>query len=201
VAETATISSRWEVLEQRSAVAFLVAGVFWLSDTVLLGLEMIDIYTSGLLNGVFLIIALLTSMVGLLGFYPNLADKRPRLALTCAIIVAIAVGGLVIALIWQLGAMALTGVSTPPGFVIVSPLLGFVLVGGASLRDAVPSRIIGVLLLLNVGVLVVAAAMTGWVQFGLVAVTGIIAVAISYRLRSEFISADSVEPAPNTTTR
>lgn len=171
---------QWKSLERWSPTAFITSGVLWLGDTVLLGLAMMDIYAHGLLNGVFILTALLTTMVGLLGFYPRLADRVPRLALATAMVGAVAAGGLVVAFVWVLGAIALAGVSTPPGVFLLLPLLTLGLFGVVSLWIDVPSRTVGLLLLAYLGIFVGASLASNGLQFGLAGLVSVIALAIGY---------------------
>lgn len=171
---------QWESLERWSAVAFMVAGVLWLADTVLLGLEVMGIYAHGLLNGVFILTALLTTIVGLLGFYPRLSDRIPRLALATATIGAVAAGGLVVALVWVLGTVALAGVSSPPSVFLLLPLVTLGLFGLVSLWIDVPSRTVGLLLLAYLVIIVGTSLATNGLQFGLAGLVSVIAFAIGY---------------------
>lgn len=188
-----------ESLERWSATAFIISGVLWLADTVLLGLELMNIYAHGLLNGVFILAALLMTMVGLLGFYPRLADRAPRPALATAIVGAVAAGGLVVAFVWVLGTIALAGVSSPPPVFIFLPFLALGLFALLGLWIDRPSRTVGLLLLAYLGTLVGAFVAGGGLQFGLVGLVSVIAVAIGYAPHAGKAGPDQTEsPADST---
>lgn len=104
----------------------------------------------------FVVPGLLASLVGVVGLYPSVSDRAPRLALAGVASATVAGTMLVVLLGWTLGATLLPPVSglvvgPPPGVVFVSlPVtmtLGSVLFGVASLRSGVPSRTVGGLLL------------------------------------------------------
>lgn len=190
---------QWKSLERWSATAFMLAGVLWLADTVLLGLEIMDIYAHGLLNGVFILTALLTTMVGLLGFYPRLAGRVPRLALATAIVGAVAAGGLVVAFAWVLGTIALAGVSSPPPVFLVLPLLTLALFGVVSLWIDVPSRTVGLLLVAYLVIIVGAYLASNGLQFGLAGLVSVIALAIGYVHHTGSARPDRAESTADTT--
>lgn len=137
----------WQMLERRRASAFVASGILWLGDATLLGLELLEIYAHGLLNGLFIITAMLAAMLGLLGFVPRLSERAPRLARVSAVVAAVAVAGLAVALVWHLGAIVSAGLSFPPGVGAVPAILALALFGVAGLWTDDPSRAVGLLLL------------------------------------------------------
>lgn len=192
---------QWESLGRWSATAFIISGVFWLADTLLLGLELVDIYAHGLLNGVFILAALLTTMLGLLGFYPRLADRVPRLALASAMVGAVAAGGLVVGFVWVLGTIALAGVSSPPSVFLLVALVALGLFGVVSLWSDRPSRTVGFLLLAYLGFLVGAFLASNGLQFGLAGLVSVNAVAIAYVHHTGGAGLDQAESTADATAR
>jgi hypothetical protein len=72
----------WGSLENRRGTAFLVAGLLWLADTTLLGLELVAglsvLGTRGPVNAILYMTRLVAAIVGLLGFYLDSArESRP----------------------------------------------------------------------------------------------------------------------------
>lgn len=180
--------------------AFVAAGMLWLGDAALLGSEVMGLYAHGLLNGVFIISALLATMVGLLGFYPRLSDRMSRLALVSGVVAAIAALGIVVTFVWYLAAMALSGVSMPPGVALVPGLVALVVFGVAILYSDTPSRAIGTLVLVYLAVLVAAIGATEWLQFALAALLGGVGLVIAYVHDAGAGPLDSPESTPESTT-
>lgn len=138
--------NRWRGLEQWSAPAFLGAGVLWLGDASLLGLEYLQIYTHGPLNGVLISGAMLATVIGLLGFVPKFSHKLPKLAAVNALIGVVAVISMGATVVWSFGALLLGGISTPPGITAVPTLVAFGWFGVVGLWTDIPSRVVGLLL-------------------------------------------------------
>lgn len=180
-----------------STRAFVASGVLWFGDTALLGLELLDIYAHGMLNGVLISGALLAMMVGLLGFYPRLSDRAPRLALGSAVLSGVALVGLVVTLSWLVAAIVSPSISTPPGAFLYVPLLALAFGGVVGLWTDVPSRTVGILLLAFLGVLLGATAVTGWLQFGLAGLLGLVALTIGYIHDADVDTLDSPERTPD----
>lgn len=96
----------------------------------------------------------LLAVVGLLGLYPALAGRTPRLARAAAVVAVVPVVGWLVILAATLGevvGVVPAGVGTLPGGVLgghlASLLLTYVLFGVAELRANVHPRPVGVLLL------------------------------------------------------
>lgn len=189
-----------ESFERWSTGAFVVAGLLWVGDAALLGSEIMGLYEHGLLNGEFIISALLATMVGLLGFYPRLSDRMPRLALVSGAVAAIAGLGIVVTFVWHLAAIALSGVSTPPGIALIPPLVALVVFGVAILYSDAPSRAIGALVLVYLAVLVAAVGASDWLQFALAALLGGVGLVIGHVHHAGVGPVDSPEPTPDSTT-
>lgn len=215
-------TSQWESLEKWSPTGFLVAGVLLVVFAAFLGYEAFtdtsapeDIFGP---PGFFL------AMIGLLGLYPRLADRTPRLARAGAVGATIgAVGWLlitvfaiteVVELLPALEEMAIFG-----AIIIVVAGIGMIVAyigtGVASLRSNVHPLILGFLLLtppIIFGVMLTQAVL--FAQFGLfsetsmawsaVALSGgqaLAHVGVGYLLRTEIALTDRAEPAPDTTAR
>lgn len=182
--------------------AFVAGGVGLLGTTVTGSLHIAGVAAAPprLLMGP-LLVGLWFVFVGLVGFYPTLADAASRLS----------TGGVVISgiawVIWTATMAAAIGVDlatqrtfvdpgswAPPllagGFVLA--LLSFLLYGVASTRAETPSRTVGVLLLVPVAaffgqaILLVSKIVTGSVQSGLQlalgGVIGLTLIAVGYLL-------------------
>ena len=142
----------WDSLGQWRATVFLVAGGLMLGFVASNGVEAFTTAQPPTwVNTLFVSPALIAAAVGLLGFYPLLADRVPRLALASAAVVTVA----------GIAATALFVVTTVDGLMpglelpffpvylltLLTTILGFVLVGLASLWSGVPSRTVGLFVL------------------------------------------------------
>lgn len=167
----AGVSTRhWESLEKWSAIAFVMGGLLFLLNTILEGLGR---YTTILgeptfVNFLIYAVALILSLVGMLGFYRLLAERVPRLAQTAALVVGIAGIGFILLILWA-SITTILNRPDPPGALLILSLgaivLGIILFTLASLRTHVPSPKVSLLL----GTFVVAWILTlilGFVVFG-----------------------------------
>lgn len=141
-------TNRWGSFEKWSAVAFLVAGVLVSVATVALGLVLVTDRSQGMITGLPLMVGLLISYIGILGLYPRLAN-RARRAARAGVLLLLAP---VVSLIAFLGYEFAVGGEPPfvgPLFltVFVGFALGIVLFGTTSYRTEVPSRNVGLALL------------------------------------------------------
>lgn len=144
-------------LERRSAEAFLLAGVLLLASPAHVGLELfINVPLPSWMVASVILPGLIATLVGLVGLYPRIADRAPRMASVGGLFTGLAGTTLVVLLGWILGGSVLTAASgiaigSPPdvAFLVlaVTMTLAFVSFGTASLRVAVPSRPVGALLL------------------------------------------------------
>jgi hypothetical protein len=194
---------RWESLEQWRATAFLVAGGIFVVDAALLAVHMSTGTEPAALGQAFVGASWTAAFVGLLGFYPSLADRSRWLARAGAVFAAI--GAITMAAMATTSLGYFTGVLAgelsevamfflPPVFIGI--VLGFGLFGVASLRTGIYSRSVGLLFLLlpitflfNVG--------TGIAGFnplakvlGVVSVLALTMLAIGYLLRTGSALAD-----------
>ena len=197
----------WQMLERRRASAFVASGILWLGDATLLGLEHLDIYAHGILNGLFII----TAMLGLLGFVPQLSNPAPRLARVSAVVAAVALAGLGVALAWHLAALVSAGLSTPPGVTAVPTILAFGLFGLAGLWTDEPSRTVGLLLLGLAApwVTVFVVAVVGppawlesapqWLLAVVISAVAVVSLAIGYVVRTGRSPLAHAEPSADST--
>lgn len=144
----------WLTLEEGRAKAFLLAGALWVIDTVLLGIELlagVSIFgTPGPLNPVLYISGTVAACVGLLGFYPSLAEQARSATRISAGIVGIAGAALAVVLVWFVITTVLNQPDPPAALLILSILgvtLGIVCFGILGVWTGIPSRVVGVLLL------------------------------------------------------
>lgn len=165
-----SVEMPWDWLENRSATLFVAA----VGMLVAAGAHRVLEATAGVaLNDYLLNLTgqggLVLSLVALLGLYPVLSDRTPRLAKVGAGsgflgVVSFTVALLVLGAVLAVNAVAGTslpaevaGVLFLPGY--LGAVLGFLAFGIASVRADAPSRAVGVLLLL---VVLVPLTMTVW---------------------------------------
>lgn len=205
--------SPWNSLENWRTAAFVIAGVLFLGNTIHEGIAR---YTTMLgeptfLNFVVYVSALVISLVGLLGFYPQLAERVPRLARLSAGVVAVAGGAMTVLLLWATATTVLNR-SMPPGillFVLIgASVLGFVLFGVASIRARSPSRLIGVLVLTFVASWTLGLGLAGvfyggdppdWIPVALNGASAVILLSIGYNLRTGATAVEPSKPSPDST--
>lgn len=207
-------TSRWRRLERWSWRPFLVAGGLFLFNGVF---EAIARYTGylevGFWNFVIYASALVISVVGLLGFYRQLADGIPRLARASAVAGVVAGVGLVVLIGWASITRVLNQ-PMPPGILLLLTLagivLGFLLFTIGSLRTQIPSRTVS-RLLLGFVLTWALALVGGFVVFGLDApdwfapavnvASSVFLLAIGYVLRSGTDPTDRAEPGSDPTAK
>jgi len=146
-----------QTLEPWSATAFFIAGGLLLASPTHIVLELfMNIPLPSWIVALFIIPGLMATLVGLLGLYPRLVDRAPRLALIGGVMAGIT--GTILAVIfgWILGGALLSAVSgiaigTPPGVLFstfaLTMTLGFVFFGVATLRSPGLAHSFGLLLL------------------------------------------------------
>lgn len=144
-------------LEKHSPTLFLVAGVLLTGYAVLNGIKA---FTVMAVEPNLFEFGYVIGFLGLFGLYPQLADRRPRLAHTGAVAAAfgaVAISAFNIGELAKLTGIAPNGLPGMPVFVFMA-LIGFVLgylaFGVASLRSNVYSRSIGIVLLVP-GIIVI----------------------------------------------
>jgi hypothetical protein len=139
-----------EPLERWSATLLLAAGVVWVLEALSMGLRLFDVVVVP--NVVIVVTALpatLLVLLAVMGFYPELAEHRPWLALAAVGLAAVALVAFAVQLVWLLGAI-FAGAPNPHQLVLVGSLLVLVvsiaLFAAGSVVVGVPSRTVGVLL-------------------------------------------------------
>ena len=149
-----TQNTPWESLVKWTATAFILAGLFRLVN--------MGIYQSGQLFESFsapelaldvsILLAFELAFVGLLGLYPRLREKHPRLALV-GVLLAILSG---VSLMIITPAEYILGGQEPPAYLIPFQIayflgipLSFLVFGGLSVRARSPPLSVGVLLILG----------------------------------------------------
>lgn len=195
----------WSSLEAWSATLFLVASAVFLLNAVHEGIAR---YTAlggvGFLNAVAYLSALVVTLVGLLGFYPRMADRSPTLARASAVIAVVAAISTIALLLWASTTQLLNRPLPPGSFLIATVsliVLGVLLFCIASLRTAVPSRTVGVLLLTFVAAwlgslgAIVASGSSDLVAVSLNGVSFAILLAVGSLLRTERAATTRAEPA------
>lgn len=142
----------WQSLEQWRSTAFLVAGGLILGFVASNGVEAFTATQPPTwVNTLFVSPALVAAAVGLLGFYPLLTDRLPRLSLAGAAVVTVAgIAALALFIVTVMNGL-LAGLQLPflPVYflTLVTTILGFVLFGVATLWTNDPSRTVGLFLL------------------------------------------------------
>lgn len=200
----------WESLEQWRATLFLVGGLILLLDVLPV---VANIRTGAadwlILGQTFVGAGWTATLVGLLGLYPEFSDRSRWLSRVGAVFAVIGVV--------TFGVMAITSllyyVGIPSGDydaiswfflpgVLIGSVLGFVTFSTISLRTGIPSRTVGVLLLVP-AILVVTNILrfivgmeSATITLGIVIGDALAMLAIGYVLRTEGVPTDSAEPTP-----
>lgn len=157
------VSARqWESLVKWSATAFVVGGIARLLNLALSNLGVfIEATSPEWSRDLTLLIAFGAAYIGLFGLYPWVADRAPRLSRAGAVLAGLAGVAILISVLGKY----LHGASEPPGPLKVLPLIyllgsprSFLLFGIASWRTRLPSRTVGLLLLLAFAAFIVLVA-------------------------------------------
>lgn len=160
---------QWESIEQWSPVLFIVGGSGVVTHAALMGVEAFTSLSTP--PDVFVTAGHLVALVGLLGLYPGLVDRTPRLARVAVAVSAVPIAGWVVMTVGQLLVVAgawpsLTEVLPGVFFLVLlgSSIVTYGLFGAATLRCGAVSRADGLLVLapgLLMAVLLVDSAVTG----------------------------------------
>lgn len=213
---TMTIGDKipWDSIEQLSARLFLVAGGLFLINAIHEVIERYMGYLEFEFNFVLFVSAFVITLVGLLGFYRQLADRTPRLARASAVVAVVAGAGLVVLLVWA-SITTVLNQPMPPGVLLILALagvvLGILLFTAASLRTHIPSRtvsrlLLGFVLAWAVGIVggIVAFGIDGapdWFAPALGSMSSVLLLGIGYVLRTSTEPIYRSEPASDTTVR
>lgn len=154
MAEVSTAGSstgRWKSLEQRSAPAFLVAGVLFLIAAANNSIPFFDEgYDPAVISPPLLLIGLLVAFIGAAGLYPKLREQASRLARLGLAVIVLSTVGVIVLFVWgvaNLGGMAPEPAPSVALGTLALMIIAFALVGVTVLRtDAYPRRV-GILLI------------------------------------------------------
>lgn len=205
------VNTPWRTLETWSARAFFITGGVWAIDATLNVSELVaDITIPGAVFGVLILAALISKMVGVLGFYRPIADKSGRLALAGAVPIVVAGILAVITIVW-VAVAGLMNQSLPPGVLLIVDVmlivLGLLLFGVASVRTDAPSRMCGVLVLALVATFLVWLAGVGglyafpdWSSAAFGAVLSVLSLAVGYVRQTSSVPNEYGEPSSDVAT-
>lgn len=203
-------NTNWDSVSRWSPTLFLIGGALLAGHAALLGIETFTTLTPP--PDVFVTTGHLVALVGLVGLYPVLADRTPKLARAAGAVAVVPLVGWVGMTVAQL--LAVVGVASTltdilPGPVIMlvlgSTILTYGLFGAATLRTGEGSRIVGGLVL-GPAVLLVALladeALTGVSPLDGVLIAGgltLSMMALGYRLRTWDRSTERATPTGDAT--
>lgn len=195
----------WDLLEQWSAIIFLVAGVLLLITAVGLAVEVVtDMSLQGPLIGIPQFLGLLIAYVGLLGIYPHLRDHAPQLALVGILLILAPIAAIILILAYS---VAVGGEPPFAGLAFMVIGLGFALgigmFGLASIQTEIPSRGVGLFLLMWAvpWLLLVAlgAENSAVVDFVISMLNAVAVLGIGYLLQTKSVTTDPGEPTATST--
>lgn len=162
-------STHWKSVEQWSPMLFLIGGGLLVGHAAIEGIEAFTDLTPP--PDVFVSTGHLVALVGLVGLYPVLVNRTPRVARTAIAVAVVPIVGWVVMTAAKL--LAVTGTITSLNhvlpevlimLVVGSTILTYALFGAATLRVDEESRTVGLLVLapaVLVVVLLVDATLTG----------------------------------------
>jgi hypothetical protein len=192
---------------------FLIAGVMFIIFAAMWGVEAFTSRSAP--KNIFGPAGFVFAFLGMLGFYPALADRSRRLARLGAVVAIVGAVGAAANSASYIGWWVLPTVIPDPntvalvgamvGGMLLGQFLGYSSFGVASLRAGVHSRTVGLLLVAVPTVLVVmiATVAIGYDSAGSATVLGsvqaLIHLAIGFTLRTESMSTDHREPSAETT--
>lgn len=168
--------SVWESLEGRTGTLFLVAGAMFIVFAAFNGVEAFMGQSAP--KDIFGPAGFAFAFLGMLGMYPRLSEKYPRLLLFGAVIVLIGFAASAITSLWHIG---LWVIPTMPDFgsafalgMVLGQFLGYTSFGFASLRADLYTRPVGLLLVAvpTVLALMIATVATGFATSGSAVVLG-----------------------------
>lgn len=194
---------RWDALERLRSMAFLIGGALLVVNAALLLANLTAGTRPGALEQTFVGAGWTAAFVGLLGFYPSLANRSRWLAragAVFAVVGVIAMGAMTVAMLGYVAGILSGDPQTASMYLLPAVFLGIVLgfgaFGLAALRTDVYGRSVGLLFLLlpvtflfNIGT-----GIAGYNQvakiLGVVVVLVLTMLAIAYLLRTGGASAD-----------
>lgn len=207
---------RWETLESWSPIAFAIAGLAILADVgIQVATTVSEVTVPGWVSIALGLGGIWVLLVGLVGFYPRVADRARQLALGGVATGILGWLAVTVGLVWAI-ALAVTDQETiaegpplgPQIFLstLVLTLLSFLCYGVASSRTHSPSRTVGYLLIVPFATfLLLIALFVGNVTLGfeppegiVPAMFGIAALAmigVGFSLRTGYAPLEPGEPA------
>lgn len=199
----------WNSLEQRSSTAFLVGGLLMAADAFIVAANIVTGTERLLLFGQVLVgVGWTAALLGLLGLYPQLADRSRWLSRAGVLFAAIGVVVFAVMAVTVLvylagipaGEYSDVGMFFIPG-VLIGSVLGFVSFSGASLRTEVHSRAFGILLLVPAILVLtnilrfIAGFESTTITLGIVIGDALVMLAIGQALRTGTSQTDHAEPS------
>jgi hypothetical protein len=204
--------AQWELLERRSPELFLSAGVLLFGYAALNGLVAFTDMAYVAVEDVVAPAGLVLGLLGLLGVYPGLVDRSPKLARIGAVCAGL--GALAFSVITLQGLAVLVGFesTSAPGILlllgVVGMIPGYLSFGVATLRVSVDRRTVGLVLLLPAVVFaamllqpfvyaafgVLSETTMAWSNFGISSAQAVAHLAIGYKLRGRI--SQNVQEAP-----
>jgi hypothetical protein len=195
-------------LERRSPTLFLVGGMVLIAFAA--SLAAIGLMDMSVPRNIFAGAGFTLAFLGLLGLYPGLADRSPRLARAGAVFAILGTVGF--SLTFMLGIAEFVEITLPAWVEavqllnIIGIILGFLLTGIASLRTDAHTRSLGVFLLVpavifavNITRVAVLGAWTpSWAPFLLGSLQALAMLAIGYSLRVESVPPERAERRTDT---
>ncbi|MFB6301546.1 MAG: hypothetical protein ABEH78_01595 [Haloferacaceae archaeon] len=198
-------TKRWESLEQWSPNLFIIAGVL---AVVFAAFEWTTVATCGQIRqcgyltdmrSIFGPAGFVVGFIGLLGLYPEVADRSPKLARAGAVFAALGAVGFsmsIVATLGEIGGVLPAQPAWAPVYIILiftGAVVGYPAIAAAGLRTNAYSRTLGVLLLvpaiLFVAVLgLIAPGIPAWVGPIVGSGHALSLLAIGYVLRTETVS-------------
>jgi hypothetical protein len=192
---------QWKLLERRSPTLFLSAGVLLLGYAALNGLVAFSDMAYVAVEDVVAPAGLVVGFLGLLGLYPGLVDRSPKLARVGAVCVGL--GGAAVAVITVQGLAVLAGLelTSAPGILLLLVALGmipgYLSFGVATRRASGDRRTVGLFLLLPAVVFaamlsqpfvyaafgVLSETTMAWSNFGISSAQAVAHLLIGYKLR------------------
>ena len=191
------------LLERWSPTLFLVSGVILIAFAT--SMAAIGLMDMSLPRSVFAGAGFTLAFLGLLGLYPGLADRSPRLARAGAVFAVLGALGFTVTFVI---ATAEFGGIAPPAWIgplqilnIIGLLLGFSVFGVGILRTDMHANLLGGFLLVPavvfavnlVRVVILGAWTPSWAPFVLGSLQALAMLSIGYSLRTESTTTERVE--------
>ena len=197
------VNSVLGLLERWSPTLFLVSGVILIAFAT--SMAAIGLMDMSLPRSVFAGAGFTLAFLGLLGLYPGLADRSPRLARAGAVFAVLGALGFTVTFVIataEFGGIARPGWVEPIQLLnIIGLILGFSVFGVGILRTDMHANLLGGLLLVPavvfavnlVRVVILGAWTPSWAPFVLGSLQALAMLSIGYSLRTESTTTERVE--------